>query len=213
MLSVVGVGPGNPAYLTPIALDRIQKAEILIGGRRHLQLFTHLPVEKILWDKANDIRIPLDSSKRVVILASGDPLIFGILDFFLSRYPSEDIEVIPGISTVQYILAKLRLPAKDLAVVSLHGRTVDIVSVVKKHTLVVVFTDFTHTPQQIAQVLLSHGVTIWRIYVGENLSYPEEQIRCFTLEELTNSVHSFDLNTVVIQRCGNLEQESLTLFS
>lgn len=204
MLSVVGVGPGNPAYLTPIALDRIQKAEILIGGRRHLQLFTHLPVEKILWDKVNNIRIPLDSSKRVVILASGDPLIFGILDSILAHYPSEDIEVIPGISTVQYILAKLRLPAKDLAVVSLHGRTVDIVPVVKNHTLVVVFTDFAYTPQRIAKALLSQGITIWRIYVGENLSYPEEQIRCFTLEELANFVQSFDLNTVVIQRCGNL---------
>ncbi len=208
MISVVGIGPGNPDYVVPKALRRIEQAEILIGGKRHLELFSRLPAQKLSWEKAEEARELFTPGKRVVILASGDPGIFGILDTILSWVGREEIEVIPGVSVVQYMLAQLRLPAKDLVVLSVHGRMMNFVEVVRHHTLVAIFTDREHTPQFVAGKLLACGVEDGEVYVGECLSYPEERITRFTVAELAREKRDFALNLVVIRRCGNLDRES-----
>ncbi|MGB9553921.1 MAG: precorrin-6y C5,15-methyltransferase (decarboxylating) subunit CbiE [Candidatus Caldatribacteriaceae bacterium] len=201
MVSVVGIGPGNFDYLIPLAYRRIREAEILIGGRRILSLFPEVQGEKIALQENVDLGGILRRFQRVVILSSGDPLLFGVLDWVLRCVPQEEVEVIPGVSSVQYFLARLKVPLKDTAVVSLHGREGDVVGVVRHYRTVVVFTDEVHTPVMIARTLCKAGLTTCRIYVGENLSSEEECIHCFGVEELAAMENRFGLNLVVIQRC------------
>lgn len=81
MIYVTGVGPGSEAYLTRRAADVISGADILIGGQRHLDEFAGLTTETRVIDAdisglMNWIAERLD--RRIVILASGDPMFFGI---------------------------------------------------------------------------------------------------------------------------------------
>lgn len=122
MVTVVGVGPGAREYIVPAALRRIEQADVLVGGKRHLKLFEELECVKIAIETGLDFKDILNRKGRVVILASGDPGLYGILDVVLKYVNKEEVEVIPGISSVQYIMAKLGMPMKDVAVVSLHGR-------------------------------------------------------------------------------------------
>ncbi|MCF6095544.1 precorrin-6y C5,15-methyltransferase (decarboxylating) subunit CbiE [Thermovorax subterraneus] len=212
MISVVGVGPGHPDFLTFAAIKRIKEADLLIGAKRHLELFPDLRCEKIAFDSRVDLCGLLKKKGRIVILASGDPGIYGILDAVLKCAGERDVEVLPGISAFQYMMAKLKLPAKGTAVLSMHGRKVDIVPVVKKHKVVVVFTDGENTPQKIAQTLLLNEITDRVIHVGENLSYPGERLKSFTVRELASCRDKFQLNLVVIEKCGNTDSESPMTF-
>lgn len=212
MISVVGVGPGHPDFLTFAAIKRIKEADLLIGAKRHLELFPDLRCEKIAFDSRVDLCGLLKKKGRIVILASGDPGIYGILDAVLKCAGERDVEVLPGISAFQYMMAKLQLPAKGTAVLSMHGRKVDIVPVVKKHKVVVVFTDGENTPQKIAQTLLLNEITDRVIHVGENLSYPGERLKSFTVRELASCRDKFQLNLVVIEKCGNTDSESPMTF-
>lgn len=212
MVSVVGVGPGNPLYLTALARQRIEEAEVLIGGARLLALFPEVRGEKIPLREKVDLEQAVRRFQKVVVLASGDPLLFGVADWVLSLVPPEEVEIVPGISSFQYLLARLRLPLKDVAVVSLHGREGEISHLVRAYQAVVVFTDTYHTPVAIARMLLGAGLTEYTICVGEHLSYEDESIRYFSVEELAQSEDNFGLNLVVIQRCIPSSSASPTVY-
>ncbi|ADL07093.1 precorrin-6y C5,15-methyltransferase (decarboxylating) subunit CbiE [Thermosediminibacter oceani] len=207
MVSVVGIGPGAPEYITPAALKRIKEAEVLVGAKRHLNLFKDLACKKIPLEAGLDLGKVLKSPGRVAVIATGDPGIYGILDLVLKHVSEEEVDVIPGISSVQYMMARLRLPAKDTAVVSLHGRGGDIVSAVRNHSTVVVLTDPVNNPVKIARLLLENGILDREIYVGQNLSYENEAIEKYGVKELAGSTGEFDINVVVIRICGNTESE------
>ncbi|WP_422445157.1 precorrin-6y C5,15-methyltransferase (decarboxylating) subunit CbiE [Thermoanaerobacterium sp. DL9XJH110] len=211
-MTVVGMGPGAPEYITPAALQRIGKADVLVGGKRHLELFTGLDCEKKVLGAGTDFKEILNRKGNVVVLASGEPGLYGILDLVLRCVEREKVEVIPGISSVQYFLAKLKIPMKDLAVVSLHGRKQDLLSKMKEHATVVVLTDERHTPGYIAGILKQNGILNRTIYVGQNLSYEDETIEEYTVEELAKSQKEFAMNVVVVT-CGNLPSASPIIFS
>lgn len=176
-----------------------------MGGQRQLDLFRYLKCEKISFSKTDELKKLLDYPGNVVVLASGDPGIYGILDLVLRYKNKEEVEVIPGISSIQYIMAKLRLPMKDMAIVSLHGREEDLLTKVHNNSITVVLTDKEHNPRYIAEKLMKESISDVKIFVGENLSYAEEVITSFTVEELVKSSKEFDINVVVIKRCGNTD--------
>lgn len=211
MVTVVGVGPGAREYIVPAALRKIEQADVLVGGKRHLKLFEELDCVKIAIETGLDFKDILNREGRVVILASGDPGLYGILDVVLKYVNKEEVEVIPGISSVQYIMAKLGMPMKGAAVVSLHGRKTDIVTRVKEYGTLVVLTDENHDPPFIARLLKDSGIKDRFLYVGENLSYDNEVIERYTVEELAQSRKKFDINVVVIT-CGNMPSASPTDF-
>jgi cobalt-precorrin-7 (C5)-methyltransferase len=177
-----------------------------------LSLFPQVKAEKIPFRVHLDLSGLHQQFEKVVVLAGGDPLLFGVLDWVLQSIPPHEVEVIPGISSVQYMLARLCLPLKDAAVVSLHGREGQLSDVVRKHATVVVFTDAEHTPVTIAQELLRTGLTDCCLYVGENLSCAEESIHRFRLEELARMEDRFGLNLVVICRCIPFSSVCPTVF-
>ncbi|MDI3481366.1 MAG: cobalt-precorrin-7 (C5)-methyltransferase [Tepidanaerobacteraceae bacterium] len=211
MVTVVGVGPGAREYIVPAALRRIEQADVLVGAKRHLNLFKELKCEKIPLEKGLNFAEVLSRNGRVVILASGDPGLYGILDAVLKYVKKEEVEVIPGISSAQYIMAKLLLPMKNSAVVSLHGRTAEIAEHAKKYDTLVVLTDENHDPPFIARILKESGIRDRVLYVGENLSYDNEVIARYTVEELAQCRKKFDINVVVIT-CGNMPSASPTAF-
>lgn len=208
MLKVVGIGPGSRDYITAAAIKAIKGAKTLVGSKRQLESFEDVDCAKILLGFGSDCKDVFTSGDGMVVLASGEPGLYGILDLVLKYVPAEFVEVIPGISSVQYMMAKLKLPMKDAVVVSLHGRDGKVAYKVKDHSTVIVLTDKNRGPIYIAKALIKSHIREVDIYVGENLSYDDEIINKYAPEELAKSKNHFGMNVVVIKKCINMTTES-----
>ena len=126
MIFVVGIGPGHPDYVLPAVRKRIEQAEVLVGGRRALTDFAGPQQQTMVI--AGDIASVLDyirqsvRDKDVVVMVSGDPGYYSLLDALRRAFPVEQLQVIPGISSVQFAFARLALPWHDARLLSMHGR-------------------------------------------------------------------------------------------
>ena len=111
---VVGIGPGDPAYLLPKAQKTIENARILVGGKRALADFSHSGAREcaIGADIPGVLSFIRDALAEddVVVMVSGDPGYYSLLDALRRSFPIGQIEVIPGISSLQMAFARLALP-------------------------------------------------------------------------------------------------------
>lgn len=124
-ITVIGVGPGHMSYIAPVAAQAIKDACVIIGGKRHLEGFASPGQEQyIISNNLNDI-VEVIRKRRddgVAVLATGDPGLYGVLNFLKKYWGPEEIEVIPGVSSVQLAFARLCLPWHDAQILSAHGR-------------------------------------------------------------------------------------------
>ena len=208
LVALLGLGV-SPQNLAPEAMRWLDRAEILVGGRRHLAVFAEHPADKI------QLQTPLEQTlktidkiateRRTLVLASGDPLFFGIGRRLVELLGKERLHVLPNISAVQHLFARLAEPWEDAVVVSLHGRggaSVDSgpwLQVVREHAKVAIYTDPHNTPGKIAELLLAAGLSDRTLAVGEDLGTPVEKIALFSLEEAKSKGFS-PLNVVAVLR-------------
>ncbi|KKM13092.1 hypothetical protein SY88_00610 [Clostridiales bacterium PH28_bin88] len=186
VIHVVGLGPGSRDYLTPAAERVVTQAEVLVGGRRALDLFAGLSAQRVeitgrLDDAITAIRACY-RNHRVVVLVSGDPGFYSLLAVLRRHFPPEELEVIPGISSIQLAFARLKLPWDHATLISLHGRELSILQPFLDKFPLAILTDPVHSPSQIGQYLLSQGVTNRQARICQDLSYPSERIIVTDLE-------------------------------
>jgi precorrin-6Y C5,15-methyltransferase (decarboxylating) len=121
-ITVVGVGP---SLLGELARDRLAHAALVVGGRRHLDLAAPLEPHRLV-ELGGDLEPALAaiaaSVGPVVVLASGDPGLFGIVRALAARFGRRRLEVLPAVSAVAGAFAAAGLPWDDAVVVSAHGR-------------------------------------------------------------------------------------------
>lgn len=201
---VVGIGPGSPDYLLPIASRTISAAGVLVGSKRALDTFaTPQQITKVI-DK--DIAGVLDFieqqsfSQDVVVMVSGDPGFYSMLTSLRKRFSPEQLSVVPGISSVQLAFARVAEVWQDAALISMHGRTAaDDVLCCRKGYKLGILTDNHHNPAHIAGILLQHG---WseaaQVWLCTNLSYDNEQIIATTLAE-ARKIPGFEHSVMVVK--------------
>lgn len=189
-LKVVSLGPGHPDYILPIAKREIASAEVIACGKRHLESFDASGKEVHIigsgGEKLTKVMADIKAiyrEKQAVLVVSGDCGFYSLLSYARKVVPPEDIEAIPGISSVQYLFAKIGMPWQDAALMSLHGRDQDLIGALKTHPTVGVLTDDTHNTAYVAGLLKENGYTHKKIVTGEDLSYPEERITVLNVEE------------------------------
>ena len=190
---VVGIGPGDPAYLLPRAQNMIANARILVGGRRALVDFAHPEAKTYaigadIPDVLAFIRKSL-AEDDVVVMVSGDPGYYSMLDALRRNFSVEQIEVIPGISSLQLAFARLALPWHNARLLSFHGREPRSEELVRTADAVIgMLTDGRNNSQTIAARLLGHG---WReedhMYICTRLSYADEQLTETTIGAAANT--------------------------
>jgi cobalt-precorrin-7 (C5)-methyltransferase len=186
-ITVIGIGPGSPDYLTPIAARAIARATVLVGGRRALAAFA--PPGAETHTIGRDIAAALDYIGRrladndVAVLVSGDPGFHSLLPSLSRAFGPGRIDVIPGVSSLQLAFARLAVPWQDAVLVSLHGRDGDQAALAyapgKKLALL---TDAANSPRAIAAGLIARG---WppatAVWLCADLSYPHERIEATDL--------------------------------
>jgi cobalt-precorrin-7 (C5)-methyltransferase len=198
MVYIVGIGPGNPRYIIPLAVETMEKADVIIGFERAVGSIPKLNVENIIVKTLTDILdfIKKNNGKNIAIIASGDPCFYGITNYIKNNFQGE-IEIVPGISSVQYLMCKLQKPWQNAYLGSMHGRQEEFISVIREYETSVWLTDKNNSPQALCKKLYENNIKA-RVYVGEELSYEEERIIKGTVEEIKDKNFE-ELSVVVIE--------------
>ncbi len=180
-IHVIGAGIAGHEGFTPHALELINQCELLFGAERLLGLFPNFPGEKFTIDDnsmAAMVARLQNCDCPAVVLASGDPLFFGLGRYLLRNLTGELIEFLPNVTSVQYAFAKIREPWDDSVFISAHGRPIkDVVDRIVANDKAAVLTGEINTPGAIGRELLSRRRGGYKAYLCENLGTDAEKIR------------------------------------
>ncbi|EID44171.1 bifunctional cobalt-precorrin-7 (C(5))-methyltransferase/cobalt-precorrin-6B (C(15))-methyltransferase [Parageobacillus thermoglucosidasius] len=199
VIKLIGIGADGKASLPRLYERWIYESELLVGGERHLAFFPDYQGETltIRGSLSQLVEWLRHETKRTVIIASGDPMFYGIGSYLADKLP---IEVYPTVSSVQWAFAKMGEKWQDAEFISVHGRSMKgLAQRIDGCEKVAILTDETNSPNAIAKYLLSYGMTEYRAFVGENLGGRDERCRFFELEEMADAEFS-PLNVVILQK-------------
>jgi precorrin-6Y C5,15-methyltransferase (decarboxylating) len=205
-LVVIGIGHDGPAGLSAEARAHLTAARVLAGGRRHLAFFPEWDGERIVID--GDLAAVVGRLReryrrdRTVVLASGDPLFFGIGRVLLESFPREDLLFLPHVSSVQLAFARVKETWDDARVVSLHGRPLEALrpAVEARAAKVAVLTDGTNHPGAVADFLRRLGAAEdYALWVCENLGGADERVSRHAPAAMADETFS-PLNVVLLLR-------------
>lgn len=175
---IVGIGMDGEMTLTREADEIIRKADILIGAKRMLKPFERLGKTMAELCKSKDIAqyIAECGAERIAVLMSGDCGFYSGAKKLLPFLEEYETELISGISSPVYFCSKLKIGWDGLHLVSLHGRSGNIVRSVCSHERVFFLLGGKIAPSDICNKLCQYGMGNVKVYIGENLSYNDERI-------------------------------------
>jgi precorrin-6Y C5,15-methyltransferase (decarboxylating) len=202
---VVGIGDDGCASLTSRGANAVASAQVLVGGERHLAFFPQFSGERVVWKGGLDAALArvaaLAQEQTVCVLASGDPLFFGIGARVAERIGADHVEFVPAPSSVQWAFARTGIAWDDAEVVSVHGKPAEgLVTRLYRASKVAVLTDPENTPARLAARMLEHGESGWEAWVCERLAGPDERVRKFTIAELAEAGDVDPLNVLLLRR-------------
>lgn len=201
---MIGIGDEGQAGLIPRVRELIEAAEVLVGGERQLAFFAEHPAEK--WVFKGGISAVISriaaamATEQIVVLASGDPLFYGIGQLLVRRLGRKRVEIHPYVSSLQLAFARMGESWQGVPVVSLHGRPMfGLAQRIDGQERVALLTDEINTPSAIAQYLLRFQMTEYRAFVAENLGGSAERTGWWELDSLAEAEFS-PLNVVILKR-------------
>lgn len=203
-LTIVGIGEDGYGGLGNAARAAIEAAEVLVGGERHLSLVPD--------DAARAQRVPWPSpmlpvidtilgwqGRSICVLASGDPMLYGVGATFARRLPPAEMCVIPHVSAFALACARLGWAEDAATLVTVHGRSLDLLhAAVQPGRRLVVYTSDGCGPAAIAELLMARGYGPSRLIVSEHLGGPLERQIDGTAAAWSHA-RVADLNTVAIE--------------
>ncbi|PWV85735.1 precorrin-6Y C5,15-methyltransferase (decarboxylating) [Prauserella marina] len=177
---VVGVGADGPDGLSPSATAEIAACDVLIGARRQLDLLPEGDFRKVLWPSpllpALDSVLAEHEGRRIVVLASGDPLHHGIGTTLVNRLGADRVRIVPALSSSTLARARLGWSAEETAVVSAVARSpYRVLAAVGDGRKVLVLSGDASTPATIAGLLTEAGFGASTLTVLEELGGPSER--------------------------------------
>ncbi len=218
-VTVIGIGDDGCKGLTARAVDAVMTASILVGGERQLEFFPQfegrrIPIKSGLTALLEEIA-ELAHEHTICVLASGDPLFYGIGSLVVRKIGADSVEIIPHPSSIQWAFARAGISHDDAIAISLHGRPrTGLVARLRRHKKIAILTDPENSPSTLASHMLQFNQQDWRAIVCENLSGPGERIRTFdTLQSLADCNDIGPLNVLLLIRSNPNWQPPATLAS
>ena len=197
-LYIVGIGPGSVEYLTIKAQKITDTVDLLVGSERALRLFPESKAEKMVLNSKNmensfkQTIIEVQKGKSVALLSTGDPGFSGILKPVLDLNGDVEVEVIPGISSIQLCASKLQISWDDVNIITLHGKgdSLELLELLDNGKPTMVLPNF--NIKETTEYLINNSVDSQRkVAVCEKLSYPDEKVVKMTLKDALDEDFSY----------------------
>ena len=187
VISIVGIGMGNPENMTVEAQKACEEAELVIGAGRMLQAVSLSDKDYLNCYKAEEIKAYVDAHpeyEKVAILMSGDVGFYSGGKKLFDACEDKEVHIYSGISSVVYLCGKLGVSWEDVKLISLHGREQNVVSAVARHRKTFVLVGKKGDVNRLCEKLVCYGMGHVQVAVGEDLSYEQERITKGRADEL-----------------------------
>lgn len=198
-IKMIGIGDEGKQSLLPLYEKWIEESEMLVGGERQLAFFPNYKGEKVAIKGGLSSLVDRlqQEEKQVIILASGDPMFYGIGGYLSKKMK---IDIYPYLSSIQLAFARMGESWQDAYFASVHGRSIKgLAQRMDGRSKVALLTDGENTPAKIADYLLSFGFMEYKAFVAENLGGEEERCGWYDLHEMAKAEFS-PLNVVVLKK-------------
>ena len=202
-INICGIGPGHKSYILPIVFSTVEESDIVIGGKRNLTNFDTTSKEVIefttnITEVVDKLRNRGDKTSTLVV--SGDTGFHSMLRTMKQYFETSELNVIPGISSYQYMFAKLGMSYEDALLTSVHGEARNIIEELKKTGKLFLLTDPRNSWKFIAEELISEGFSKSIMHIGQNLSYENEILKSGKIEDIINEQIDTRLCSVIIEK-------------
>ena len=212
-LDVIGMGLGRKD-ITQNHMKMIKRCDVLVGGRRHLEMFDlpdvqKIPIQSSIDRIVNIIKEKIDNN-RIVVLASGDPLFHGIGSTLIHHFDKKQIRIHSNISSVSAAFAAIKEPWHNAKIVSLHGKLKNAFqfSSIGDVDKIAFLTDPENDPGYIASQLKKHRFYNFKLCVLENLGdKSKEKITWFHNFEPVFRQNFSQPNIVILKKTGCRTEE------
>jgi precorrin-6Y C5,15-methyltransferase (decarboxylating) len=201
---IIGVGSDGLAGLTARARELLQSADLIVGSDNALNLLTEARAERCrLGPDLQEAVRTLEGNfgrKRMVIVASGDPLFYGVARYLCDRLGKDRFEVLPHVSSMQLAFARVKESWEEAYLTNLaHHPLEDVLDRIRTAEIVGLFTSDEHDPPTIARQLLARGIDYFSAYVCENIGAPDERVTQGELADIQQMEFS-PLNVMILKR-------------
>jgi precorrin-6B C5,15-methyltransferase / cobalt-precorrin-6B C5,C15-methyltransferase len=180
-LSILGIGEDGLDGLSSSARAILDRAELVVGGERHLALVGDVGAQRMAWPSPLSDAIELIEARRgarVVVLASGDPFHWGVGVTLARHIPPEEMLALPAPSSFSLAASRLGWALQEVATLSLHARPLEtIIPHLQPRARILALTWDETTPAKVAQRLVTLGFGPSRLTVLEALGGPRERLR------------------------------------
>jgi precorrin-6Y C5,15-methyltransferase (decarboxylating) len=201
---IIGVGSDGLAGLTSRARDLLLSADVVFGAEQTLKLLPELQAER--WVIGADLQETVNTlmsqlgRKRLAIVASGDPLFYGVARYLCDRLGKEHFEVLPHVSSMQLAFARVKETWEEAYLTNLQTHPLEsVLERIRTAETVGLFPSDKEGPPEIARALLARGLDYFRMYVCENLGGPDERVTQGELRDVQDMEFA-PLNVVILKR-------------
>jgi precorrin-6Y C5,15-methyltransferase (decarboxylating) len=200
-IAVVGLGEDGLAGLKPEARAALEAADVLVGGERHLALVPARNQERLTWrtplkDTMRDIE--LRRGKRVAVLASGDPMMFGVGATLARHFARAELAIFPAVGAFGLAAARMAWSLPDAACLTLHGRRIETLNAhLAPGARLLILSEDGGTPAAVARALTERGYGQSAMTVLEHMGGPKER-RIEGTAAAWKPERAAELNTVAV---------------
>ena len=204
---IIGIGEDGLGGLTDAARKLVGGADLLIGEQHSLAMIPGGSAQRLVVNGGLDQvlqRIDTAGSERVVVLAGGDPLFYGVARYLCDRLGKDRFEVVPHVSSMQLAFARVKESWEEAFLTNLASHTVEtVLDQIRGAEKVGLFTSEACPPSDVARALLDSGIDYFGAYVCENLGSPDERVTRAELDELVDQQFA-PLNVMILVRKPNV---------
>ncbi|MDH5188027.1 MAG: precorrin-6y C5,15-methyltransferase (decarboxylating) subunit CbiE [Rhodospirillaceae bacterium] len=205
-ITVIGIGEDGLDGMSDATLALIQSGEIIVGGERHLKMVADIntgPAQiRMDWSAGFGRTLDILEQKKgaaIVVLASGDPMYFGVGATLARRFGASALNVIPAISSITLACARMGWSQPDINVVTIHGRPAENINrYLCDGAKIIALSNGGESPKMVAKLLCEQGFAKSKIIVLENLGGKNEN-RVEGLAEKWRADECAHLNIMAIE--------------
>jgi len=206
-LTIVGIGDDGVPGLGLKALVAVQNAAVIFGGERHLAMMgSSIQAEKVSWPQPFSegiAQIVALRGQKVTVLASGDPMFYGVGNVILRHIPLEEVDIIPHPSSFSYASARLGWPLQEVDCLSIHGRPLKTIAPnIKDGAKLFILANDEMSASELAEFVIALGLEKSTFHILEHLGGMRETITSLAVGEI--GTRSFaDLSVIAIDCAGD----------